>query len=478
MSKSKHENRICKMLFVLPPSQKEGQRFSPSHHPIMTATLAGVARTNGAEVQVIDAVVTGQSYSEIVETILSFQPDWIGIMPFEYRREMEISSIIQFASYLRNSMPAATIGLLNCPLHDNPCKDALGIVDFIYWGDSEEAVQHFVINQNFEISGVSYVDQTGLHEHSVKNMNWSILCTPAWDLFDVFAYVPSAHRYLKRPVLPVMTTRSCPFGCDFCPHSLFHTSDEYMIRPATDVLREIQELHQKYHIANIEFYDPTFGINKDHTLEICRGLRQMQQTGISIGWSCYSRCDLLSKDLLQEMKQSGCHTILFGVESGNSDVLARTKKQLQLSEVQQFVQNCHEIGIQTIASFILGLPLDTPNTIRQTINFACSLNPTFAQFHPARIFFAHDDWKELGDFEQKWDETSSSINGISYIPKQLTKGGIYWYLLRSYLQFYGRPSKISQMVKQLDSKEDVQRYVLGLKQIIFHMRDLQKNNGS
>ena len=78
----------CKMLFVLPPSQKEGQRFSPSHHPIMTATLAGVARKNGAEVQVIDAVVTGQSYAEICVEIAKFQPDWIGIMPFEYRREM------------------------------------------------------------------------------------------------------------------------------------------------------------------------------------------------------------------------------------------------------------------------------------------------------------------------------------------------------------------------------------------------------
>jgi len=405
------------MLFVLPATNELGNSYSPSHHPIITTTLAAVARENGAEVKIIDAVVTGDSYAKVQKKIQDFQPDWIGIIPFEYRREMEISSILQFVSFLRHHKISSTIGLLNCPINEQTCKNALGNVDFIYWGDSESAVKRYATHQDFTENGVSYFVHGEVQEHPIsEHIDWSVLSTPAWDLCDISAYIPSAHRYIDLPVLPVMTTRSCPFGCDFCPHSLFHTSEEYMIRPAKDVLIEIQELQQKYGVTNIEFYDPTFGINKDHTLEICRGLQIMKEQGNPITWSCYTRCDLLSKEMLIEMKKAGCHTVLFGVESGNTEVLARTKKQLQLKDVRLFIQNCHDIGLQTIASFILGLPLDTPSTIRQTIHFACEVDPTFAQFHPARIFFAHKEWQDLGTFGDIWDETPSSINGISYIP--------------------------------------------------------------
>ena len=279
-------------------------------------------------------------------------------------------------------------------------------------------------------------------------LDWSVLTVPAWDMFDISAYVPSAHRYIKRPILPVMTTRSCPYGCDFCPHSLFHTSEEYMMRPARDVIKEIEVLQQKYKVLNIEFYDPTFGINKDHTLDICQGIKELNKRGNPMGWSCYSRCDLLSKDMLIEFKKSGCHTILFGVESGNDKVLARTQKHLDLEVVRTFIQNCEELGIQTIASFILGLPLDTPATLRQTINFACEVNPTFAQFHPMRIFFAHEEWKDLGDVVIRCDFTS--INGVS-IPYQLSQGAgtgtccVLMFTLR-------QTDEIRKMIEQITAK--------------------------
>ena len=70
-----------------------------------------------------------------------------------------------------------------------------------------------------------------------------------------------------------MTSRSCPYGCDFCPHSLFHTAEEYTNRPVEGVLQEIKDLIDMYNVANIEFYDPTFGVNKDHLLSLCTGLQ-------------------------------------------------------------------------------------------------------------------------------------------------------------------------------------------------------------
>ena len=105
----KEKQQTKKMLFVLPPSSEEGRRLNPSHHPIMTATMVGVARKNGARVKVIDAVVGGNSYQNILEQIQEFQPNWLGVMPFEYRREMELSPILNFVKFLKNKKPRIEI---------------------------------------------------------------------------------------------------------------------------------------------------------------------------------------------------------------------------------------------------------------------------------------------------------------------------------------------------------------------------------
>ena len=464
-----------KMLFIIPSSTSAGQTLRPSHHPITSLTLAAVARENGAIVKFIDAGVSGHSHQDICHYIQNFEPDLIGINPFEYRRELDLQHSFALVSYIKNTIKTPKIGILNSPVHNSSSFDQSDVdIDFIFWGDSEAAVKHFIHHRDFECEGVTLIQK----EHSLTQakatvIDWSIVTTPAWDLCDISRYIPSAHRYLELPVLPVMTSRSCPYGCDFCPHSLFHTAEEYTNRPVDDILKEIKDLIDIYNVANIEFYDPTFGVNKTHLLSLCTGLQKLNQTQqTKLQWSCYSRCDLLSKDTLQKMKDAGCHTILFGVESGNKDVLKRTQKHLQLDDVELFIRNCKEIGIQTIASFIIGLPLDTPQTIKQTIEFACEVDPTFAQFHPARSFSESTPWVEFGDFGNDWDETSSSINGRSFIPEGFDTNKLYYYLFLSYVKFYARPQKIKGMIGTIDSRSDIKRYLFGGMQILQLGREL------
>jgi anaerobic magnesium-protoporphyrin IX monomethyl ester cyclase len=461
-----------KMLFVLPPSTEGGHRFHPSHHPITTATLAGVARENGAQVIVVDPAVSGRTRQDVVAEILRLEPDWVGMVSYEYRREVPLTHSKTFAQELREKGIKAPVGMLSCPVGDLECRKLVEKrdLDFLVFGDAECVVQAFAQGKGFIGKGIlANTDQGMVEEEPVEKLDWSILVPPAWDLMDWRHYIPSAHRYRKLPVFPVMASRSCPFGCDFCPQSLFQPSDVYSSRPVADIISEIVHLQEEYSAHFIEFYDPTFGVNREEALELIKAIGALKTP---IAWSCYSRSDLLDRELLQEMSKSGCHSILFGVESGNEDVLARTQKGLDLGEVKRMVKECREFKISTIASFIIGLPLDTPETLKETIQFAVKLNPTYAQFHQARAFFAHKDWADLGQVDQNWKEMASSINGQAYLPNGMTQDDIQKILLRAYLRFYGSPKKMVELSRDLRTLDDLRRYVRGLKQLGSYFRGM------
>ena len=200
-----------------------------------------------------------------------------------------------------------------------------------------------------------------------------------------------------------------------------------------DIIDEIDYIQENFGVRSVEFYDPTFGVRKDHVEALCDALLQRENP---IEWTCFSRTDLWSETLLQRMYDAGCRSILFGVESGNDEVLSRTQKGINLPQVEQFVTWCTAIGIDTVASFIIGLPLESADNIEQTIRFSQKLNPTYAQFHQARAFFDHEDWKELGTVSGTWQETSASLNGLAYVPNGFTQGDIERHLLSAYRRLW------------------------------------------
>ena len=110
------------VVFIIPPHLKKRGRLIPSHHPIITATLAGVAKSTGADVFVIDMGVTSLSYEDVCSHLSDIQPDWVGLIPFEYRREMPIQPSLDLVQYLRDTLPNVKYGLLNCPLHSEESK--------------------------------------------------------------------------------------------------------------------------------------------------------------------------------------------------------------------------------------------------------------------------------------------------------------------------------------------------------------------
>ncbi|MBM74193.1 MAG: hypothetical protein CMK59_02225 [Proteobacteria bacterium] len=467
-----------RMLFVLPPSSEHGEPVLPSHHPIMTASLAAVARKEGAQVNVIDAALLGLSPKELSKKIKMWRPDWIGFLPYEYRREFSEQSSSLTVAELRSLGWNGEAGLLNSALNALPPRRAVEkkAFDFACFGDSEPAVAAFARRCEEPSAGVIWQRRGYLEENPEQpEVEWEDLPTPAWDLFKWRSYQPTAHRYRRLPTLPVFASRSCPYGCDFCPQSLFNPSHKHQTRSVEAILRELKELIDWYGIRDVEFYDPTFGVRRSQALELCQRLIEKNW---DLTWSAYTRCDLVDEELIQNMKAAGCHTLLFGVESGDEEVLERTGKELRHADIEKAFNLCKKHGLRTIASFILGLPKESEESLQKTLDLAKKIDPTYAQFHLARAFFEHEEWKEHGTVAEHWEVTSASVNGQAYCPTGLTERQLQRWLIRSYVGFYIRPQKLISLMKTLHSTEDILRVFRGVRQVSNHLSPLILNSKS
>jgi len=125
----------------------------------------------------------------------------------------------------------------------------------------------------------------------------------------------------------------------------------------------------------IRIEDDLFTLRRDHALAICR---ELDRRGLSVRWRAYARVDTVDEELLAWMGRTGCERILFGAESGSTEILRRVRKGITPEQTRRAVQMTREAGIGVLASFVLGLPGETPQTLRQTLEFADSLEVPYS----------------------------------------------------------------------------------------------------
>jgi radical SAM superfamily enzyme YgiQ (UPF0313 family) len=465
-----------RVLIVLPPATLRGHRITPTHHPIVAASLAAAAEKAGAEVGVIDAALDGLSPTEVGYRAASARADIVGIVPYEYRREFPLQTSLAAAAEIRRLHPSARIGLLNGTELEQAaavrCAVEAGSVDFAAVGDSEGSFAEFLGQRSHAAppAGILLRNERGQVEDCGDREAEDLdrFPFPAWHYFDHRRYLVPAHRYKRLPVLPVMASRACPYKCDFCPQAMFNTKQKHRVRSPQNVVDEILLLHERYGARHIEFYDASFGTKRELAAGMCE---KLIDAGRPVLWSCFTRADLIDENLLPLMAESGCRTILLGVESGDQSIVDATGKALRLDEVRHGVEACHQAGIDTIVSFIIGLPGETPETVEKTIRFATELAPTYAQFHVCRTYFDLQRWKAAGRVETDWEIGGESFKGHVFVPSAFSSSKeLKSWQRKAYRRFYLRPAYLLQLARSLGNVDDLRRIGAGgamlLKQLL------------
>jgi anaerobic magnesium-protoporphyrin IX monomethyl ester cyclase len=190
---------------------------------------------------------------------------------------------------------------------------------------------------------------------------------PARGMYPNQDYIRFGKEKYGYSITTVMSTRGCPFHCEFCSNVVFGGS--FRQRRAESVVDDIEQaLALGY--DRIAFADDVFTLNRRRVWEICS---EIKRRGLRFHWECLGRVDTLDDATAVEMKSAGCARIYFGIESGNDQILKLMKKQITTAQARQAVEAAHRAGLEVGAFFILFYPGESDETVLDTLRFAGSL---------------------------------------------------------------------------------------------------------
>lgn len=425
-----------KVLLVVPPQNSDIKRvLGVTGIPLGLAYLA--SSLSGHSVRIIDCLAENLNMEGLERRIRSYGPDLVGLTA----TTPAIYDAYRVAGMVKGVDPECRVVIggphvsFTAEETLKECRD----IDIVVRGESELTLRELArawerglpINRikglNFRCNGkIARTPDTPF----IKDLDG--LPHPAWDKVKTENY-----RFNGKGFGMVMTSRGCPYDCVFCCSSLL-CGKAWRARSPENVLDELRLLRGEMGIREIEFLDDTFTLNSRRAEAICDGIAR---EGLDIGWTCSSRVNTINRKLGEKLKKSGCHTVYFGIESGSQEILDRAGKGISLEQSRRAVRIARDSGLNSLGSFILGLPGETGGSIKNTIRFAKGLGLTLAQFTTATPYPGTKlyDWARRRGFIKAagWSDFTT-LRPIMEVPglslKQLKRS-----LSRAYLSFYMRP---------------------------------------
>jgi radical SAM superfamily enzyme YgiQ (UPF0313 family) len=411
-------------------------------YPLGFGYLASVLGEKN-EIKVIDALSLDYSLDGVGSEIKRFDPDVVGVTattPSIY----EAYGVARIAKEI-NSDVKTIIGGPHATFTAKETLKECKHLDVVVRGEGEETMRELsnAIEREEDLKdvlGITFREDDKIVETGDRPLikNLDEIPFPAYDLLPQSKF--DGRRYAV-----MMTSRGCPFKCIFCSSSLL-CGKVWRGRSPENVVEELRILKSRG-IDEIEFLDDTFTLNGKRVEKICD---LIEKEKLDVSWSCSSRVNTINKGMAEKMKEVGCHTVYMGVESGTEKILKIISKGITLKEAEKAVKLVKEVGLNSVCSFVLGVPGETAETMKKTITFAKKLNPTFAQFtlatpYPGTRLFEIAKEKDYL-LTKDWSKYTT-LDPVMKIPgvaaKQLKNT-----LTKAYIKFYFTPLKIFEQLKE------------------------------
>lgn len=338
------------------------------------AYIAGSLLDYGHEVKIFDFNLYNDD-QKFIKELGDFDPGFIGIN-FVTSLVREADRILRIVKKINKEIILIGGGPHCSSEPISSLKETL--LDIAVIGEGDFTVLDIIDGKNFsEIKGIAYKKDNEIFVNERRDYikNLDVLPFPAYHLYELEKYQIPSVVARKKPVVWIETSRGCPFGCVYCNKTIFGRI--FRVKSPERVIEEFVRV-KKLGVKEVHILDDTFTNDIARAKKICDLLIEKK---VDMAWCTASgiRVDRVDLELLKKMKKAGCYRIHVGIESGNQEILNRIKKGINLEQVKSAVKWAKEAGLDVGGYFMIGLPGDTEDTMRQTIGFAKSLNLDLAK---------------------------------------------------------------------------------------------------
>jgi len=391
-----------RVLLIQPPFVRHKSERKIWHPPMGLAYLAAYIRKDH-DVTILDTVVEGfknefklngdniyygLDYNTIQTKIINLAPDVVGISCLFSR---QIESALKVCSIVKNINPK--IVTVMGGIHSSSMPEEVlsnQNVDYVVIGEGELVFMNLLNyistgNPEYLGEGLGWKDNNKIIISPKKKFitNLDEIPFPAWDLLPLEKYfsigLPHGIRLKNKRVLPIFTSRGCPFECSFCAsHNIWGRS--YRKRSVQNVISEMEWLKEEFNIQMLLFEDDNLTLDRERANTI---FERMIEKEFDFSWLTPNGLyvDSLDETMLRMMKKSGCQGISIAVESGDPHILKNVmRKKINLEQVPKIVKAAKKLNLETSVFFIVGMPCEGKKELMNTLKLGRKLLADYTNY--------------------------------------------------------------------------------------------------
>lgn len=457
-------HRFNRALLVNPPTglyrrddrcqcKVEDQTVQIVFPPIELASIGAVLLQEGVQVWIRDYPAMKATWEDYAEDLRTLKPDMVMVNVITATSSQDFQALEMARQALGETK---VITLAKGEFMDTMGEEALREnpqVDFGFHGEIEQTLLLFLKGEPMEaVPGL-------LWRKDAANGAMSIMRNEGHPLLEDLDALPWPARQLLdnnlyrspetgNPLTVIHGNRGCPSKCIFCPAGAI-SGYRVRYRSPQSITDEIKECVSRFGLREFLFHGDTFTINKKWLIELCD---LIIASGLKIRWGCNSRIDTIDDDRAAKMKAAGCWVVAFGVESGNQQILDYMKKGQKAERAKPAVEICKRHGLRVHTFFVIGTPLETHETLRQTLAFVKDLDPDFFDFnisYPLPGTELYEIATREGLFERHPTKTGyadAAVRSYELSSEELTR-----WRKKALLSLYLRPKYIARTLYQAGS---------------------------
>jgi anaerobic magnesium-protoporphyrin IX monomethyl ester cyclase len=397
--------------------------------PIGLLYIAAVLREQGHDVALYDPYI-GDDARVLIDRVSAWRPDVLGIAVYTVSEQF----CFDVARTVKELDPTVTIvaggphATFTAPRILRKCPH----VDIVAHRESEETMLAIADARQGGaplegVPGISYRRPDGTvatNAYRPLQRELDALPFPARDML-------SDAYYAKYRATGVITARGCAYRCDFCVSPAFFRGVRQ--RDIESVATELRETMEERAVRHVRFYDDVFAYNVDKLRRVKASIAPLGLT-----FDCYVRIDCTTREMLALLKDSGCVQIRFGVETGDDDrrKLRKGNRTASFARHAEVVAACRDLGIETLASYIVGFPGETRDDMMQTVEFADRLNTDQVGFYKLTPYPGTPYWNMLGDEDAIPLHNYTKFDNEVSVNEHVTSPEIFSILQQAYESYY------------------------------------------